>query len=174
MRRARLKIIVVMALIFALAFLVAYAKGRLTNQVLLVSEAPALQTPGLPTADAKPTPKFNPTFRGCGPDGYSQGYELPDHQALIESNWCFATRGQARQHFQKLIRNAPQVLENLRSHRGKHFHFGPVQRIVVKSPDSGNATPVKIIYLNKECVVVLSAPTYELAQEFEKTDAWAY
>ncbi len=164
-----------MILLFLAILIGVLAKGRLSNQELSLSHAPALQPLTLPTPEPTIRPKFNPTFRGCGPTGYSQGYELPDQQTLLELNECFKNQAEAKQYFHQQMQMAIKILETSRPYRHKHFKDEFIQRAIIETVSDGeNGKEIKIVYLRDVCVLLLTAPNIELAQEFENTNAWAY
>jgi hypothetical protein len=107
-------------------------------------------------------PRFSPTSRGCG-QGYSQGYETNDGERLSEGVSWNPSRKTTSREFQKLVRDAEQVVERIPNYSGYHGWVG--ERVVlINGPESVSI----LLYDGGSAYRFIDAPTLSTALEFEQ------
>lgn len=126
----------------------------------------------VPVAAPQPE-RFKPTLRGCGM-GYGQVYEMPDGRAMSEGSACSETAREARREWRKLLAGAAKILERVPRHKNRSGDRG--ERVVALFPPDGHAggTARILWYDGGDCYLYISAPTLDIALEFEQSNAYAY
>jgi hypothetical protein len=111
--------------------------------------------------------RFNPTISACKP-GWSQGYETSDGYSLFESGMGYSTPYLANGELRKLSRRAEEIIERATRLDKEGKKIG--ERIVAKyRTDSSGKEWVRIIWTEGAVLRTITAPSLELAKEFEKT-----
>jgi hypothetical protein len=118
-------------------------------------------------------PRFTPTLRGCGM-GYGQVYEMPDGQTMSEGSACSENSRKARWEWSKLLANATKIVERVPRYKNRSGEWG--ERVVALfPPDEYSGETARILwYDGDECYLYISAPTLDIALEFEQANAYAY
>ena len=110
-----------------------------------------------------------PFSRGCGENGYSQVYKLPNGDRLSEGTACFHSFEDAQVKLNSWLLRADQVLE--RTVPGSSVAGEPrSNRIVAVFPkEKYRDEHLEIMWIEGSCIHYLTAPTLEYALEFEKS-----
>ncbi|HEV2863912.1 MAG TPA: hypothetical protein VGX48_23150 [Pyrinomonadaceae bacterium] len=118
-------------------------------------------------------PRFKRSLRGCGM-GYFQLYEMPDGQKMSEGAACSETASEAKREWRKLLATATKVVERVPLHKNRLGEWG--ERVVAFfPPDEYSGDTAQILwYGGGRCYLYISAPTLDIALEFEKSDAYAH
>ena len=106
--------------------------------------------------------------------GYGQAYEMPDGQTMSEGSACSETSLEAGREWRKLLAGATKVVERAPRHKNRFGERG--ERVVALfPPDEYSGETARILwYDGGECYLYISAPTLDIALEFEKSKAYAY
>jgi hypothetical protein len=116
---------------------------------------------------------FTPTARGCGM-GYGQAYAMSDGRAMSEGSACFETSSETKRKWRNLLAKAKTIVERVPQYKNRFGQMG--ERVVALfPPDQYNEETARIMwYDGGECYLYISAPTLDIALEFEKSNAYAY
>ena len=138
--------------------------------IMSVAEPTALEIASASTSEPL---RFTPTFRGCGM-GYGQVYAMPDGQSMSEGSSCSENSREAKRQWRKLLAKATKTVERVPRYKNRFGEWG--ERVVALfPPDEYSEESVRILwYDGGECYLYISAPTLDIALEFEKSNAYAY
>ena len=109
--------------------------------------------------------KFMPTGRYCGM-GYTQEYMTRDDRSMSEG----ATR-LSRNEFNRKLKGA-QIIEKIENSKNRFDEEG--LRVIAKILSKKGEESFEILWYGKGRLHYISAPTLDLALEFEKLNAYAY
>jgi hypothetical protein len=109
--------------------------------------------------------RFSPTARGCGP-GYVQFYETDDGQHVTEG--ASPISKSFKPGYREQIRKAKQIISRTPNYRNSAGEVGERVVLVNKSSEM-RAESVSILwYAGRDFYRFITAPTLDLALEFEK------
>jgi hypothetical protein len=169
--------IILSTLVVVLTFIIGF------TGVWLLSRRDRPESKGAPVSEpvdllATPAPvpksrRFTPSLRGCGM-GYGQVYEMPDGQAMSEGSACSENSRIAKREWRKLIAKATKIVERVPRYKNRFGKWG--ERVVAFfPPDEHSEETARILWYDEgKCYLYISAPTLEIALEFEKCNAYAY
>ena len=117
--------------------------------------------------------KFTPSLRACG-DGYFQEYVMPDGRTMGEGSVCILNERAMRREWRKLLGTATQIVEREPEYKNRFGESG--ERVIAHfPPHEFGPESVRILwYDGGECYQYISAPTLDIALEFERTDSYAH
>ena len=166
MRRLTLYIFVTLvtfAIGSGISFLVRRTLWTNTTSVLTPATTPSV-------ADVS---EFTPTMRGCG-GGYFQEYAMPDGRTMSEGSVCRLSARVTRHEWRKLFASATQIVERVPEYKNRFGESG--ERVIAHfPPHEFGPESVRILwYDGEDCYLYISAPTPDIALEFERTDSYAY
>jgi hypothetical protein len=169
-----MKRIISRTLIAALTFIVGLTGVWLLSQRAKPKSegAPVSEPVALIVTPVHPS-RFTPTIRGCGM-GYGQVYETSDGQTMSEGSACSGTAREAKKEWRKLLARATKIVERVPRYKNRSGEWG--ERVVALfPPDEYIGETARILwYDGGECYLYISAPTLDMALEFEQANAYAY
>lgn len=111
--------------------------------------------------------RFSPYARGCG-NIYVQSYETDDGQFVAEGLTGFRSKNLARREFLKTVRSATAIVQRVRDARNHLGKRGERAVLRGKDKETGEGFVEILWYDGDDTVRFISAPSLELALEFEQ------
>ena len=117
--------------------------------------------------------EFTPAMRGCG-FGYFQEYAMRDGRTMSEGSVCEENARTTQREWRKLLATATQILERVPEYKNRFGEGG--ERVVAHfPPNEFSPESTRILwYDGGSCYLYISAPTLNIALEFEWTDSYAF
>lgn len=125
------------------------------------------------TASVTNSLEFTPTGRGCGM-GYGQTYDMRDGRTMGEGSVCQLNVRATQRQWRKSLASATKIVERVPEYQNRFGERG--ERVVAWfPPDEFGPESARIMwYDGGTCYLYISAPTLDIALEFERTNAYAY
>jgi hypothetical protein len=106
--------------------------------------------------------------------GYGQMYEMRDSRTMGEGSICEISTHATQRGWRNLLASATKIVERVPDYRNRFGDRG--ERVVAWfPPDQFGPESARILwYDGGPCYLYISAPTLDIALEFERSDAYAY
>jgi hypothetical protein len=133
----------------------------------------ARQIPQPVTSATLEAPEFEPSLRACGM-GYAQMYLLRDGRKMGEGTVCETSARATQKQWRKLLATATNVIERVPNYKNRFGDSG--ERVVAWFPanEFGPESAQILWYGGGNCYSYISAPTFDIALQFERANAYVY
>ena len=117
--------------------------------------------------------EFTPTAIACGL-GYAQMYEMRDGRTMSEGSVCGKDDRTVRDEWRKVLATATHIVERVPGYKSPFGESG--ERLVARfPPDEFGRESTRIMwYDGGTCYFYISAPTLDIALEFERTMSYPH
>jgi len=106
--------------------------------------------------------------------GYGQKYVMRDGTTMGEGSVCQVSARDSQKEWRKLLANATKILDRVPDYKNRFGESGERVLALFPADEFGPETARIMWYDGGTCYLYISAPTLEIALEFEKTNAYAY
>jgi hypothetical protein len=106
--------------------------------------------------------------------GYGEAYVMRDGRSMFEGSACEINARATQREWRKLLVTATKIVERVPEYKNRFGERG--ERVIAWfPPDEFGPESARIMwYDGGTCYLYISAPSLDIALEFERTNAYAY